>query len=475
MAGFRCALDAAAPFSCSSPVDVSGLALGMHTFRVEATDLAGNVGQATHAWTVEVAPDTSAPVVTISGPPATTPATTATFTFTADEPAVFRCALDTAPFASCSSGVSYSGLDPGQHLFRVEATDAAQNQSVTGHMWTIADSSAPVVTISSGPSSPTTSTSARFIFAASEPVAFTCSLDGGSFATCASGETYSGLGLGQHLFEVRATDSAGNTGAASYAWTVVAIPDTTPPVVTVTSGPTSGTASTAAFTFTANEPAIFRCSLDSAAFVDCISGVSYSGITLGPHTFQVQGMDAAGNVGAASWVWNVTSPPPTSCSTQSITVGADADTWLLESSPTSNYGKDSIIKVDTKAGANARSLVRFQLPAIPAGCVLRDARLELYAGSYKTGRTLLAVPVGSSWTETSVTWSMQPAPTRAGVSTHSGSGYLTWNVTPLVLGTSGNASFMIQDATESGGGVEQGFHSLEKGNDNPPRLVVTIG
>ncbi len=474
--GFRCALDAAALTSCTSPVNISNLSLGEHTFRVEANDTAGNLGSATHAWSVMVAPDTTAPVVTISGPPSSTPGTTATFTFTADENAAFRCSLDSGEFANCASGVTYSGLSHGQHLFRVEATDAAQNQSVTGHAWTIVDSSAPVVTITDGPASPTSSTTATFQFAANEPVTFRCSLDSGAFATCASGVSYSGLAVGQHVFEVRATDGAGNVGSASYSWSVTAAPDTTAPVVTITQAPQSGTtSSTAQFAFSANEAATFRCSIDNGPLVDCVSGVTYSGLGQGAHLFQVQGRDMAGNVGAANWSWTIASPPPppTGCTAQTLNLASNADTWVLESSPTSNYGRDSVIKVDTKSGANARVVIRFPLPASIASCTIVDARLRLYAGSYKTGRTLLAFPVATNWNQTSITWSSQPAPTGASASSQSGQGYVEWNVTSLTP-ASGNAGFLVRDAAENGSGVEQGFHSLEKGTDNPPVLVVSV-
>jgi hypothetical protein len=191
----------------------------------------------------------------------------------------------------------------------------------------------------------------------------------------------------------------------------------------------------------------------------------------------VDARDAAGNLGSASWAWTVAaSPPPPSCTQQAVTVSPNADTWLLESSPTSNYGSDSVIKVDTKAGANARSLLRFQLPTIPDGCAVRDARLRLYAGSYKAGRTLEALPVASSWAQSGVTWSTQPGPTGAAAATApSGSGYVQWAVASLVQNASGNFSFLIKDAAEGGQGVEQGFHSLEKAPDNPPQLVITIG
>jgi hypothetical protein len=36
-------------------------------------------------------------------------------------------------------------------------------------------------------------------------------------------------------------------------------------------------------------------------------------------------------------------------------------------------------------------------------------------------------------------------------------------------------AFLVRDANENGGGMEQGFHSREKGANNPPQLVITFG
>ena len=74
----------------------------------------------------------------------------------------------------------------------------------------------------------TSADKARFGFAASESgVTFACALDAGGFEPCTSSKSFSGLGAGKHSFSVRATDSAGNTGAADrHAWTVAkALPD----------------------------------------------------------------------------------------------------------------------------------------------------------------------------------------------------------------------------------------------------------
>ncbi len=132
--------------------------------------------------------------------------------------------------------------------------------------------------------------------------------------------------------------------------------------------------------------------------------------------------------------------------------------------------------LDTKAGANARVLVRFALPAIPAGCQVVDAQLRLYASSHKAGRTLQALRLGAGWTEQSVSWSNQPAPTGAAATAPSTGGYVQWSVGSQVQNMYGaNHGFLVRDSTEGGNGIEQGFHSREKGTDNPPQLVIRFG
>ncbi len=146
---FECKLDAASFASCSSPKALSGLAVGSHTFSVQATDAAGNVDStpATRTWTVEASTtpppvDTTAPETTISsGPSGTTTATSASLGFSSSESgSSFECKLDAASFASCSSPKALSGLAVGSHTFSVQATDAAGNVDSTPatRTWTVA-------------------------------------------------------------------------------------------------------------------------------------------------------------------------------------------------------------------------------------------------------------------------------------------------------------------------------------------------
>jgi hypothetical protein len=160
-----------------------------------------------------------------------------------------------------------------------------------------------------------------------------------------------------------------------------------------------------------------------------------------------------------------------------VTVNPVADSWVLQSDAAKNNGGDSVLKVDSKSGSNARALVKFNLPTIPAGCDVVSAKLRLYASSYKDGRTLQAFRLGASWGENGVTWANQPATTGTAATTTSGFGYRDWTVTSQVqamYAPSANYGFLIRDASENAGGLDQAFNSREKGTDNPPELVVTF-
>jgi parallel beta-helix repeat protein len=479
-ATFECSLDDAAFTSCGSPRDYAGLATGDHEFRVRATDAAGNVDDtpARHAWTIRPPADTTAPQTAVdSGPDAITSSTSARVSFSADEPATFECSLDGAAFAACASPRDYANLAAGGHELRVRATDVAGNVDATParHAWTI-DRTAPQTTIDSGPDALTTSTTARFTFSANEAGStFECSLDGATFSRCASPQEFVNVAEGEHQLRVRAIDEAGNVDAtpAARVWTI----DRTAPQTTISTATTTGTS--AHFTFVAGEPgSTFACSLDGAAFATCASPRDYANLAPGSHEFRVRATDAAGNGDAtpASHSWTI-QPPPEGCVPATITAAASADSWVLESSATSNYRNDSALKVDSKARGNARVLVRFALPAIPAGCRVTGATLRMYASSYKANRKLAAQRLAAPWTESGITWSNQPATTGVETTTPSGFGYREWQVASHVesMYTDGNHGFLIRDTLEGDNGIEQAFNSREKGSDNPPQLVITFG
>ncbi|MGH2724087.1 MAG: Ig-like domain-containing protein [Actinomycetota bacterium] len=305
-AATECDLDGAGFAPCDSPTAYEGLAEGPHTFTVRATDAAGNSATDSVAWTVDLTPPQTA---IGDGPDELTNSTEATFTFQADEAVDgFQCDLDGTGFEACDSPKTYEGLADGTHTFSVRATDLAGNlESTATWTWTI-DTVAPAATIDDGPQGAVATAAATFSFSSELGATFECDLDGAGFTACSSPQGYAGLADGNHTFSVRAIDEAGNTGApASRAWTV----DTVPPEVEITSGPQALTnQADASFTFTAEEGAATECDLDGAGFAPCGSGVAYTELGEGPHTFTVRATDAAGNSATDSFGWTVDTTPP---------------------------------------------------------------------------------------------------------------------------------------------------------------------
>jgi hypothetical protein len=141
-----------------------------------------------------------------------------TFDFTSSEPgATFTCSLagSTVP---CASGYSPAApLADGEYTFEVFATNTVGNfdpEPATREFRV--DTVAPTATITSGPSGVTSERSPVFGIDVDEQSAtLRCGVDG-QLTNCARGEiTVGPLAEGPHVFEVIATDAAGNQGPAA--------------------------------------------------------------------------------------------------------------------------------------------------------------------------------------------------------------------------------------------------------------------
>jgi hypothetical protein len=193
----------------------------------------------------------------------------------------------------------------------------------------ITDTTPPDTTITSTPSNPTTSTSASFAFTASEVGStFECKLDTGSYGSCATPKSYTGLSVGAHTFAVRATDAAANTDAtpATFSWTITAPSVTAPSFVSeneVSSWSTT-TASKATSSFSVQSGDVL---VAYGMTEDSPNGLSISGGSL---TWTQQQLVNASSYGRA-YVWTATAS-----STTSITV-------TFTRSGSGQYGGDVLV------------------------------------------------------------------------------------------------------------------------------------
>jgi hypothetical protein len=311
----ECRIDSSNPSdweACSTGKQYTGLAEGEHTFEVRAIDRAGNkdASPADRTWNV----DTVDPSATITGKPASLSNTRdPQFTFTSDEDpnVTYTCTLDGTD-APCTTPKDYTGLADGQHTFKVRATDRASNSSPQdSYTWDLDATPPSGTTIDGGPTGTVGVPTASMTFSNPEAgVALECKLDGGAFTACTSPRALSTLPEGEHTFQVRAQDPAGNIEVtpASRTWTV----DLSAPDTSLTDGPSGTTANgNASFAFNASESgAGYQCSLDGTQWEPCTSRKDYSSLADGQHAFRVRARDAVGNVDPtpAERAWTIATP-----------------------------------------------------------------------------------------------------------------------------------------------------------------------
>ncbi|HEX6651402.1 MAG TPA: Ig-like domain-containing protein [Thermoleophilaceae bacterium] len=390
------------------------LAQGTYTARAEQSDSSSNTGLSS-ANTFRV--DTAAPAVTLTSPANnsftndTTPSlaggagtaagdsTTVTVkiwsgTGTAGSP------LHTIPVTR--SGGTWSTTAPalaeGTYTALAEQADDAGNTGSSSARTFTVDTTPPDTTIGDGPSGTVNSTEAVFEFTSTQAnSSFECQLDDGGFAGCSSPKSYSGLSDGPHSFDVRATDPAGNTDAspATRSWTIdTSIPDTTAPVVTLTS-PVDGSTTNDATPSLAGDAG--NAAGDSATVtVKVWSGTSTAGSPL--HTLPVTRSGGS---------WSTTAP---TLSDGVYTVRAEQS----DSATNTGISSPSTFTVDTAAPGvtltdpAAGSSTSDTTPALAgaAGALAGDSSMvtvKIWAGSDASGQpfhTLVAMRFGGSWSVT---------------------------------------------------------------------------
>ncbi|MCO4253600.1 phytase [Pseudarthrobacter raffinosi] len=184
-------------------------------------------------------------------------------------------------------------------------------------------------------------------------------------------------------------------------------PTPDPPDTTITSKPANPASSTSAqFSFTsASASATFDCSLDSAAFANCISPVSYTGLSDGAHTFQVRASDQNGaDPTPASYTWTVDTTPPAGDTTPPETA--------ITSGPPATSTSTSASFAFTSSEAN--STFQCSLDGAPrVACTSPQTYTGLSTGSHTFGAWATDAAGNTDATEATHIWSVDPSDTTA--------------------------------------------------------------
>lgn len=227
-------------------------------------------------------------------------------------------------------------------------------------------------------------------------------------------------------------------------------------------------------------------SFSSPATVYSGSGTSRSFNGKSPGTYYYR-VNAINQFGASEWsnTRSVTVVPELPSKLYSI-----ADATVIEAAPGYNFGTydDMWVGYDhCEPAKRTRSLVKFDLSAIPPGTSISQARLSIYlvnSCDYAGGRThrVTAHGVTGNWSETGVTWNSQP-----GFGSEVGSVWVqsvTWgryqiDITNLVRGwvngTTTNRGLMLRsNESTSTDSARMGFGTREaSGTTYDPYLTIT--
>jgi len=306
-ATYRCRLvrnDATEPWhSCPGGFDaINDVTDGRYVFQVAGIAENGRVDPtpASRSFTVASSgPD----VVLTTHPKSSQPGSDASFTYSSTFPdAGFQCRLVPLGVAvgwgPCDpAGASFTGLPPGAYQFEVRARDSQTDQvsdPAAGWFFRV-DPTGPVMAFSSAPPTASRHDEAIFRFASEERTVgpITCTVNGRAVG-CRNGRlALAHVTSGTHTLEITATDTAGNVGVTTYAWTV----DRTPPEVLIASGPKRLSSDPVSVfnLWSSVDPALFVCSLDGGPVMPCFGAPAFYALSNGHHTLVAWSYDPAGN------------------------------------------------------------------------------------------------------------------------------------------------------------------------------------
>ena len=130
-----------------------------------------------------------------------------------------------APAVNATLFAGNSGLTEVNRYFSATGWGATWGAYTVAVLSDSSETTPPESTLDEAPDSTTSSLVATFEFSGSDnrsSVTFECSVDGGSYVSCASPFSTSTLSVGPHTFAVRAVDAVGNTDLtpASHTWTI---------------------------------------------------------------------------------------------------------------------------------------------------------------------------------------------------------------------------------------------------------------
>lgn len=246
----------AVTYQASTTLDVSDTDGAAVTFSISVSNKYGDASflTSTTSNNSSVTFDKTAPAITVTSGPAQggyASSTPVVFAWTVDDAsAAVTCSFNDAATSTCAGTATSTALAEGNSSFFVIASDAAGNTSATTTRTFTVDTVAPALTIDSGPTAGSATSTNSVSFAFTAGATSTCAFDGaGTTTPCSSPQAFGALADGSHTFYVSATDDAGNSASSTTSFSV----DTTAPTLAEVTAIGTTTDTTPNYTFSSTE------------------------------------------------------------------------------------------------------------------------------------------------------------------------------------------------------------------------------
>lgn len=204
LASVTCKLDSQAAAACTTSFGATSLTAGSHTLLITAVDRSGNTSTKTVTWVTDLC--------------TTSPARSCAIT---NGTGVYRCQGD-GSFLNCDVATCNTGYGVSTSTNSCVAVNCSAGYSLVNGA--CVDNTAPTITVSSKPTSPTIGVS-TFTFSVndlgSQVASVQCKLDSGIYSNCLSPLNLGNLGVGTHTLIIKAQDGAGNESSVTHSWSVV--------------------------------------------------------------------------------------------------------------------------------------------------------------------------------------------------------------------------------------------------------------
>lgn len=173
------------------------------------------------------------------------------------------------------------------------------------------------------------------------------------------------------------------------------------------------------------------------------------------------------DAGSASCVTAAPPPPPPTQTT--LTIGPSADSYTFKDSKNKNFGSATALLVD--ASPEARTYFKFNVSGVGSKTIV-SARLRLFAVDPSAEGGRLHRVTSTSWSETGIKWTNQPAYVSAIVGSIGPVASGAWyeiDVKSVIAGD-GTYSFALESSSTDGAD----YVSREGAVANRPQLVIVI-